>query len=97
MEIRVQSIKFDADQKLLEFVEKKLSKLPKFNDEITDVEVALSLLPDHENKNVKIRVHIPGNDLVIERNAKRFEDAVVDCVDILKDQIVRAKERKSEN
>ncbi|MDE6871233.1 MAG: HPF/RaiA family ribosome-associated protein [Bacteroidales bacterium] len=95
MEIRVQSIKFDADQKLLDFVEKKVSKLPKFYDEITATEVSLSLLPDHENKNVKVHVRIPGNDLVIERNANRFEDAVVDCVDILKDKLVRAKEKKT--
>ena len=95
MEIRVQSIKFNADQKLLDFVEKKVSKLPKFYDEITDVEVTMSLLADHENKNVKVHVRIPGNDLVIERNARKFEDAVVDCVDILKDKLVRAKEKKT--
>ena len=95
MEIRVQSIKFNADQKLLDFVEKKVSKLPKFYDEITDVEVTMSLLADHENKNVKVHVRIPGNDLVIERNARKFEDAVVDCVDILKDKLVRAKEKKA--
>lgn len=95
MEIRVQSIKFNADQKLLDFVEKKVSKLPKFYDEITDVEVTMSLLADHENKNVKVHVRIPGNDLVIERNARKFEDAIVDCVDILKDKLVRAKEKKA--
>ena len=95
MEIRVQSIKFNADQKPLDFVEKKVSKLPKFYDEITDVEVTMSLLADHENKNVKVHVRIPGNDLVIERNARKFEDAVVDCVDILKDKLVRAKEKKT--
>ena len=95
MEIRVQSIKFNADQKLLDFVEKKVSKLPKFYDGITDVEVALSLLADYENKNVRVHVHIPGNYLIIERNAKTFEDAVVDCVDILKDKLVRAKEKKT--
>ena len=95
MEIRVQTIKFNADQKLLDFVEKKVSKLPKFYDEITDVEVTMSLLADHENKNVKVHVRIPGNDLVIERNARKFEDAVVDCVDILKDKLVRAKEKKA--
>ena len=95
MEIRVQSIKFNADQKLLDFVEKKVSKLPKFYDEITDVEVTMSLLADHENKNVKVHVRSPGNDLVIERNARKFEDAIVDCVDILKDKLVRAKEKKA--
>lgn len=95
MEIRVQSIKFNADQKLLDFVDKKLSKLPKFYDEIIGVEVSLSLLPEHENKNVKVKVMIPGNDVVVERNARTFEDAVVDCVDVLKEKLVRVKEKRA--
>ncbi len=95
MEIRVQSIKFNADQKLLDFVEKKLSKLPKFYDEIIGVEVTMSLLPEHENKNVKVLVQIPGNDVVVERNARTFEDAVVDCLDILKEKLVRVKEKRA--
>ena len=96
MEIRVQSIKFNADQKLLDFVEKKFSRLEKFYDAVTGVDVALSLLPDHENKNVKVQVSIPGNTIVIEKNAKTFEDAVVDCADILKEKLVKVKEKRAE-
>ena len=44
MEIRVHSLKFDADQKLLDFIEKKVSKISRFDETITDVEVVLSLL-----------------------------------------------------
>ncbi len=95
MEIRVQSIKFDADQRLLDFVEKKLGKLEKFYDAVTGVDVALSLLPEHDNKNVKVQVNIPGSTIVVEKNAKTFEDAVVDCADILKDKLVRAKEKRA--
>ena len=95
MEIRVQSIRFDADQKLLDFVDKKVTKLSKFNDEIIAAEVAMSLLPEHENKNVKIQLRIPGNDLIIEKNARTFEDAVVDCVDVLKEKLVRVKEKRA--
>jgi putative sigma-54 modulation protein len=91
MEIRVQSIKFNADQKLLDFVEKKFSKFEKFYDAITGVDVALSLLPDHDNKNVKVQVNIPGSTIVVEKNAKTFEDAVVDCADIIKEKLVKAK------
>ena len=43
MEIRVKSLKFDADQKLLDYVEKKVSKLSRFSDHLDDVEVTLSL------------------------------------------------------
>ena len=96
MEIRVQSIKFNADQKLLDFIEKKFSRIEKFYDAVTGVDVALSLLPDHENKNVKVQVNIPGNTILVENNAKTFEDAVVDCADILKEKLVKAKEKKAE-
>ena len=96
MEIRVQSIKFNADQKLLDFVEKKFSRLEKFYEAVTSVDVALSLLPDHDNKSVKVQVSIPGSTIVVEKNAKTFEDAVVDCEDILKDKLVNVKEKRAE-
>ena len=95
MEIRIQSIKFNADQKLLDFIEKKFSRIEKFYDAITGVDVALSLLPDQENKNVKVLVNVPGNTIVVEKNAKTFEDAVVDCADILKEKLVKEKEKKA--
>jgi len=94
MEIRVQSIKFDADQKLLDFVEKKVSKLARFDENITTVDVALSLLEKPDNKAVKIMAHVPGEDLVIERNSKTFEEAVNESVDAMKEKITRAKEKR---
>ena len=95
MEIRIQSLKFNADVKLMDFIEKKFSRIEKFYDGITGVDVALSLLPDHENKNVKVQVSIPGNTIVVEKNAKTFEDAVVDCADILKEKLVKEKEKRA--
>ena len=76
MEIRVKSLKFDADQKLLDYVEKKVSKLSRFSDHLDDVEVTLSLLKEPDNKNVRIQSRAYGQDLVIERNSTSFEDAV---------------------
>ncbi len=96
MDIRIQSLKFDADQKLIDFIEKKLAKLPRYYDEIQRVEVILNLLPDHENKNVRIKVYLPGNDVVVERHSTRFEDALIDCSDVLKDILVKYKEKKKD-
>ncbi len=93
MDIRIQSIKFDADVKLLEFIEKKFEKLTKFLDNIIATEVALTLEPEHK-KTVRARLEIPGDDIIVERTADTFEDAVVDCVDVLKDQIVKIKETR---
>ena len=96
MEIRVQSIQCNADHKRLDFVETKFSRLEKFYDAVTSVDVALALLPAHDNKSVKVQVSIPGNTIVVEKNAKTFEDAVVDCADILKEKLVKVKEKKAE-
>lgn len=96
MEIKVQSVKFNADQKLLDFVDKKLGKIEKFYEGITSVDVTMSLLNEAQNKNVKVVVAIPGNTVVVERNAKTFEDAVTEAADILKENLTRIKEKRAE-
>ena len=96
MEIKIKTLKFDADQKLIAFVEKKLAKLDKFHEGLETVDVTLSLLQEPDNKNVKVQIHVPGQELVIERNAKTFEDAVNDCADAMKEKLTRVKEKHSE-
>ena len=94
--INVKSLKFDADQKLLDYVEKKVGKVEKFFDNLGDIDVTLSLSPEPENKVVRLQTRFPGEDLVIERNAKTFEEAVTEAADAMKEKIVRAKERRFE-
>ena len=94
MEIRIQSLKFDADQKLLDFVEKKVSKIERFDDTIIDVEVSLSLMEKPDNKSVKIQARVPGETLVIERSSRTFDEAVNEAVDAMKEKIVRSKEKR---
>ena len=65
MEIKIKSLKFDADQKLLDYVEKKVKKLERFNDGIVNVDVNLTLLQEPDNKNVKLHVHVPGEEMII--------------------------------
>jgi len=94
MEINIKSLKFDADQKLIAFVEKKVSKIARFDDQATSADVVLSLLQEPENKNVKIQINVPGQALLIEKNGKTFEDAVDAAVDAMKEKVVRAKEKR---
>lgn len=92
--INIKSLKFDADEKLLELIEKKVGKVEKFFDNLSDIDVTLSLLPDAENKSVKLQTHIPGEDLIVERHARTFEEALTDAADALKERVIRAKEKK---
>ncbi|MBR3012098.1 MAG: ribosome-associated translation inhibitor RaiA [Bacteroidales bacterium] len=93
MEIKIKSLKFDADQKLVAFVEKKVSKLERFYEGVDTVDVTLSLLPEPDNKNARIQIHVPGQELIIERNAKTFEDAITECADAMKEKLTRFKEK----
>lgn len=95
MEIRIKSLKFDADQKLLAFVEKKVARLEKFlAGANSDAEVVLTL--EKDAKGAKIIIPVPGHELVIERDAKTFEDAITACVDAMKEKMTREKEKKYE-
>ncbi len=92
MDIRVQSVKFNARPKLLEFVDKKVGKLGKFYDGILETDVIMTLFPD--KKAAKIVIRTSNGELRIERDASTFEDAIVDCVDVLKLQLVKIKEKE---
>lgn len=91
MEIRIKSLKFDASDKLVAFVEKKVARIEKFFDSAQVAEVTLENAK--EGKLAKIQVHVPGNDLVIERAADTFENAITGCVDAMKEKLTRAKEK----
>ena len=95
MKIRVQSVHFDADSKLLEFIQEKVDKLIHFYDHIIGGEVVLRLdkASNMENKIVQIVIQIPGNDLRAKERSKTFEEATDLCVDTLSRQIKRHKEK----
>ena len=72
MNVQIQSVKFDADRKLVEFVEHKMDKLDRFVERAIGADVILKLDKDHElgNKVATINLHIPGDDLVAESRGK---------------------------
>jgi putative sigma-54 modulation protein len=95
MKVNVQSVNFNADAALIEFVEKKINSLEKYYDKIVDSEVFLKVqqTSDKENKFVDIKLNIPGNDLVVKNQCKTFEEGVVLASDSLKRQLAKKKEK----
>lgn len=78
MEIKIKALKFDADEKLVGFVEKKVARLSKFFDGVAQ-EAEVSLEDIKEGKRAKIQIGVPGDTLIIERVADTFENAVTGC------------------
>ena len=94
MNVQIQSVKFDAGQPLLDFIQKKMDRLDRFvDDRAGDVEVTLRLDPDSEkgNKVVVVSLHVPGSDIRVEERAFTFEEAIDNSMDIIKRQLEKAK------
>jgi putative sigma-54 modulation protein len=94
MEVKIQSVKFDASKQLIEFVEKKMSRLERFEGNSTGVDVTLKLDKDSErgNKIALVALHIPGADIVSEQRAHTFEEAVDLALDAVKRQIEKRRD-----
>lgn len=93
MNIKVSSVHFTADKKLVDFTEKKIQKLSHYYENIIGAEVKMKLgnNPESDNKIVEVRLEIPGNDLFAKRECKTFEEAIDQIVDALKMQISKHK------
>ena len=78
MKVTTQSVNFNASSDLIDFIEKKVSSLSKFHDKILNAEVFLKLenSSDKENKIAEIKINIPGNELVVKKQYKSFEESV---------------------
>ena len=83
MNLSIQSVHFDADKKLIEFIEKKIVKLNQFNDSITNVDIYLkldNLVHNIKDKIVEIKVAIPKHEFFVKQSCKSFEESF-DSVD----------------
>ena len=95
MKITVQSIHFNADKGLLEFIQKKADKLETFYDNIINGQVYLKLekVEDEANKITEIKLQLPGNQIFAKEQCKTFEEATDLAVESLRKQIERHKKR----
>lgn len=95
MKLQVHSIHFDADRKLIEFLQKKVDKLETFYDRIIDGEVYLRLEKNgvKENKITEIKINIPGHRLFAREQANSFEAAADQAVEGIRRQLKRLKEK----
>ena len=94
MKLQVQSIHFDADRKLITFIQRKINKLETFYGRLVEGEVFLKLNNEGiENKTVEIRLRVPGNSLFAKEQARSFEAATDQATEALRNQIKKFKTR----
>lgn len=95
MEVRIQSIHFDATEQLQAFIQKKAVKLEKYYEDIRKVEVVLKVVKPEtaKNKEAAIRVFVPNEELYAEKVCDTFEEAVDNGLEALSKQLLKYKEK----
>lgn len=96
MQLKVHSIQFKADTKLIDFVQDKVEKLDSFFDNIISGEVFLRIdkSEDMKNKVAEIKLNIPGKELFAKRQCKSFEAGVDETVEALRRQLLKSKGKR---
>ncbi|MBD0283874.1 MAG: HPF/RaiA family ribosome-associated protein [Bacteroidota bacterium] len=98
MNVHIQTVHFDADQKLLNHVKEKVEKLKQFHDRIIKVDVFLKLdnvVHTIKDKIAEIRVHVPRSDFFVKSTSKSFEASFDEAFEAVVNQIKRKKEKQA--
>lgn len=96
MEVKINSVHFTPDKKLVDFVNKKVAKLDTFYEGIINAEVTLKVeKPETANNKVsELRVSIPANGyLFAKKQADSFEEATDLSIDAIRKQLEKFKDK----
>ncbi len=97
MKLTIQAIKFDAKEQLENHIEKKVKKIEKIYDKVTNLDVYLKVEKPESvaNKTADIKVVAPNVEFFASKTNDTFEEAVDSCVEALEKQILKHKEKTS--
>ena len=98
MNVNIQSVRFEADIKLMEYIKRKLKKVYVIHDRVIKIDVFLKLdnvAHNIKDKIVEIRVDVPRYKFFVKSTTKSFEGSFDDAFDSLITQIKRKKEKQA--
>lgn len=98
MRVHIQAVNFNIDKKLVELIENKVNTLEKFYDNIIEANVYLKVLKTSvkENKELEVRLLVPGDDPFVKKTSNTFEDALLQSVTTMKKNLMKLKEKQRE-
>lgn len=97
MEVKIKAIHFDITERLVSFINKKIDKLARRYDMITEAEVSLRVIKPETamNKEAGIKLNVPdAPDMFASKTADTFEEAVDNCLEALERQLEKEKGKK---
>ncbi|MDG1871780.1 ribosome hibernation-promoting factor, HPF/YfiA family [Flavobacterium frigidarium] len=95
MKVSVHAVNFAVDAKLVNFVQTRVDRLEKYYDKVvcSDVYLKVENTSDKENKLVEIKLNVPGDDFVVKKQCKTFEEAVELSSESLERMLLKRKEK----
>ncbi|QLE01679.1 ribosome-associated translation inhibitor RaiA [Galbibacter sp. BG1] len=95
MEVNTQSVNFNVDQKLLNFIQKRMDKLDHYYDKVvySDIYLKVQNTSVKENKIAEVKVHVPGDEYIVKKKCKTFEEAVDCAASSLERSLKKRKEK----
>ncbi len=95
MKVNVHAVGFSVDRKLVDFIQIRLAKLEKYYDKIVAADVYLKVenTSDKENKVAEVKLSIPGDDLIVKKQCKSFEESIELSGESLERLLVKRKEK----
>lgn len=95
MKVNVHAVNFTVDKKLVDFVQERMDKLEKYYDRVvsSDVFMKVEKTSEKENKIVEIKINVPGDDFLVKKQCKSFEEAVEQSAESLERLLIKRKEK----
>jgi ribosome hibernation promoting factor len=95
MKVNTQSVNFNADQKLIDFIQQRMDKLDQYYDKVikTDVLLKLENTSNKQNKIFEAKISVPGDSFVVKKVCKTFEEGADSAVNSLGRQLRKRKEK----
>jgi putative sigma-54 modulation protein len=95
MKVNVHAVNFNVDRKLIGYVQERLDKLEKYYDKVVNSDVFFKLdnTSDKENKIAEIKVTVPGDEFIVKKQCKTFEEAVELAADSMERLLMKRKQK----
>ena len=95
MKVDVHAVNFTVDRKLVDFIQERMDKLEKYYDRVVSADVFLKVerTSDKENKAVEIKINVPGDEFLVKKQCKTFEEAIELSAESLERLLVKRKEK----
>ncbi len=95
MKVNVHAVNFNVDGKLVDFIQERMDKLEKYYDKVVSSDVFLKVekTSDKENKIAELKIHVPGDEFIIKKQCKSFEEAVEQTAEAAERLLVKRKEK----